>query len=159
LPKMPTREEYNACMVPFMKGQKGKQERQHDMCVGAKICSGKVTSKDEAEKICSAPRLPKWAKQALPEELKTPTCEDRITRAKSNIEVINLKVRAGEAEEVKGAAAQVMDDIFHCLPEPAVVEMVTDAMEQFHDLSKRFYFKGEGKEVQSKLELIKEVLP
>jgi len=142
-----------------MKGQKTKQERQHDMCIGAKICSGKAATEGEAEKICSVPRLPKWAKQALVEEEKTPGCDDRIARVKSNIEAITLKVRAGEAEEVKPAAAQVMNDIFNCMPEPAVVEMVNDAMGQFHELSKRFYFKGEGKELQSKLDLIREVLP
>ncbi len=56
------RQEYNVCMKPYMSG-KGftKEQRQQKMCIGAKICSGKATTEEEAAQICaSAP--PKEAK-------------------------------------------------------------------------------------------------
>jgi hypothetical protein len=56
------RKEYNQCMVPYMKGSKPKEQRQLDMCVGAKICSGKAGTEDEAKIICSLPKEPKPVK-------------------------------------------------------------------------------------------------
>jgi hypothetical protein len=50
------RKQYNQCMVPFMKGSKPKEQRQFDMCVGAKICSGKAGTEEEAISICSLPK-------------------------------------------------------------------------------------------------------
>jgi len=38
---------------------KTKEERQHDMCIGAKLCSGKAETKEKAEHLCSLPREPK----------------------------------------------------------------------------------------------------
>lgn len=155
---MASREEYNNCMRPYMTGTKTKKERQHDMCVGAKICSGKAKTKEEAEKICSAPTLPKWAKRLLPKEEKPISCEDRLIRARDNLETIVTSVKSGAAEEVKVEAAQTIDDIHKCLPEPAIVEMVDEAMGDFAQLAKGYYFKGEGKDLQNKLNTIKEVL-
>jgi hypothetical protein len=56
------RKQYNQCMVPYMKGSKTKEQRQFDMCVGAKICSGKAKNEDEAISICSLPKEPKPVK-------------------------------------------------------------------------------------------------
>lgn len=56
------RKEYNQCMVPYMKGSKTKEQRQFDMCVGAKICSGKAGTKEEVIGICSLPKEPKPVK-------------------------------------------------------------------------------------------------
>jgi len=56
------RKEYNQCMVPFMRGSKPKEQRQFDMCVGAKICSGKAGNEEEAKSICLLPKEPKATK-------------------------------------------------------------------------------------------------
>ena len=56
------RKQYNQCMVPFMKGSKVKEQRQFDMCVGAKLCSGKAETEEEAKAICSLPKEPKPVK-------------------------------------------------------------------------------------------------
>lgn len=50
---MATREEYNACMRPFISG-KGipKEERRSRFCVGAKLCAGKATSEAQAAEMC-----------------------------------------------------------------------------------------------------------
>ena len=48
------REVYNSCMSPYMKGPgKSKEERHHDMCIGAKLCSQKAQTEEEAEKLCA----------------------------------------------------------------------------------------------------------
>ena len=54
------REEYNACMVPFMKG--GGPDRKVRFCIGAKLCSGKSKSEEEAKHLCSLPKEPKPTK-------------------------------------------------------------------------------------------------
>lgn len=59
---MATRAEYTECMRPFITGTgKTKEERQLGFCTGAKICSGKAASVEEAEKICreQPPKEPK----------------------------------------------------------------------------------------------------
>lgn len=44
------REAYNNCMKPYMQGS--GEDKKLDFCVGAKICSGKAASEDEARQIC-----------------------------------------------------------------------------------------------------------
>ena len=46
------RTEYNKCMSPWMKGSKSKEERKASMCVGAKLCTGKASTEEEAKQIC-----------------------------------------------------------------------------------------------------------
>ena len=77
---MGNREEYNTCMRPYMTGSKPKEQRKLDFCVGAKVCSGKAKTEEEAKAICSIPKLPKWAKEILPKE-EPITCQLRDKRA------------------------------------------------------------------------------
>ena len=54
--------EYTECMKPHMSGEgKTKEERQRAMCIGAKLCTGKASNKEEANKICESlpPKQPK----------------------------------------------------------------------------------------------------
>ena len=53
------RAEYNRCMAPHMRGQKSKEQRQMDTCIGAKLCTSKAKTPEEAKGICSLPRPPK----------------------------------------------------------------------------------------------------
>lgn len=63
---MASRAEYNKCMIPFLKDGKTKEQHRMDFCVGAKICSGKSKSKEEAAQVCqislSQPKEPKSRK-------------------------------------------------------------------------------------------------
>ena len=53
------REQYNECMKPYISGKKAKEERKLDFCIGAKVCSGKAKSEEEARHIClTAPKAP-----------------------------------------------------------------------------------------------------
>lgn len=52
------RKKYNECMIPYMKGSKPREERRFDMCVGAKLCSGKAQTEQEAINVCSLPKEP-----------------------------------------------------------------------------------------------------
>lgn len=67
------RQKYNACMRPFITGSKPKEQRKLDFCVGAKICSGKAKSKEEAEKLCSLPKEPREPK--IKRKQSPQTCE------------------------------------------------------------------------------------
>jgi len=54
------REAYNACMRPYITGKgKSKEDRKADFCVGAKICSGKASSEDEARQLCDVAKAEK----------------------------------------------------------------------------------------------------
>lgn len=45
---------YNNCMKPYMTGKGlSKEERQQNICVGAKICSGKASNKEDAARLCA----------------------------------------------------------------------------------------------------------
>jgi len=147
---------YNQCMVPHMQGQKSKEQRQHDMCVGAKLCTGKVATREEAEQICSMPKLPKWAKAALP-EVEDCSCPEKMKRTLDHLDLIALKVHEGEAGEAKGLAALVLNDAISCRPE-LVPGLIDETMAQVNSLGKRFYLKGESREVENQLKMIKEVL-
>lgn len=149
---------YNECMKPHMTGSKTKQQRQHDMCVGAKLCSGKATSTEEAEAICNQPKLPKWAKSLVPKGEEDITCQERKKRSLEAIEVINLKVRSGEAEEVIDIGARVLNDLIACKTDSSVFSLANEAMTDLHDLSKRHYLKGEAKDLENKLNLCREVI-
>ncbi len=48
---MSKREDYTTCMVPFMKG--GGPDRKQRFCIGAKICSQKANTEEEAVKLCA----------------------------------------------------------------------------------------------------------
>lgn len=53
---MANREEYNICMRPYMTGSKPKEQRKLDFCVGAKICSSRAETREEAETLCGQPK-------------------------------------------------------------------------------------------------------
>lgn len=63
---MATRTEYNQCMRPYITGSgKSKEQRKLDFCVGAKICSGKSSSREEAVQLCSLPKESKTSKKSV----------------------------------------------------------------------------------------------
>jgi len=54
------RQEYNDCMSPHMKGTGlTKEQRQKKMCIGAKLCTGKAKTEQEAIALCNIPKEPK----------------------------------------------------------------------------------------------------
>ena len=153
-------EEYRACMADGLRGKTGlsKKEREQLFCTQSRLCSGKAQSEEEARRMCSMPKLPKWAKDALPPGDEALSCKERVDRVKSDLDVINLKVKVGEASEVRGLAARVLNDVFSCRGGDDVFILTQEAMEDVNDLSKRFYLKGEAKDIQSKVNTLLEVL-
>ena len=54
------RVKYNTCLADGMRGKKfTAEERKLEFCTLAKLCSGKVGSREEAIAICSQPKEPK----------------------------------------------------------------------------------------------------
>jgi hypothetical protein len=154
---MATREEYNACMRPFITGKgKSKDERKRSFCEGAKICAGKAQTREEAAELC-AKSVPKWAKQALPKEKETLTCPLRMDRVRQTIDAIALGLKSGDTEDILPASAQLLNDLTEC-GTPEAVELASVAAHEVKSLSKRFYLKGEAKDVINQLEILKELL-
>lgn len=62
-------EDYRACMSQGLRGKKGlsKEERKRLFCEESRLCSGKASSREEAEQICkvsmSQPKEPKARKR------------------------------------------------------------------------------------------------
>lgn len=153
------REAYNSCMKPFMSGTgKTKQERQQSMCIGAKMCTGKAKNQEEAARMCAIPKVPKWAKSAE-KEIKgdSASCEERTDQLREMIESMALKVREGQAEEVKGMAGKVVA-ICHSCQSDEVFAKAVDAMSEVHELGSRHYLKGEAKDAMRKMEDLKEAV-
>jgi glutaredoxin len=58
------RASYNQCVASALKGQKfTKEERKREFCIASKTCSGKASSREEANQMCelsaSQPKAPK----------------------------------------------------------------------------------------------------
>jgi len=153
---MANREEYNACMRPFITGSKPKEQRKRDFCVGAKICSGKAQTEEEAADLC-AKALPKWAQKALPKEEENLSCDMRIERVRKNIEGFELGLKSGDIVEMKPVFAQFLDDISKCRPGP-IKELAEVIAGDMRELSKRYYLKGEARDVINQMSALKELL-
>lgn len=75
--KMATRTEFNACMKPYMTG--GGPERKERFCTGAKICSGKAKTEEEARRLCAeAATNPKEPKKPKARRTKTANCQKEM---------------------------------------------------------------------------------
>jgi len=153
---MATREQYNACMRPYITGSKPKEERKRAFCVGAKICSGKARTEEEADQLC-AKAVPKWAKQALPKEEEKLPCPVRMGRVRETIDTIILGLKSGDTKEILPESAQVLNDVTEC-GTPETVELAGVAAHEVKGLSSRFYLKGEARDVINQLEVLKELL-
>ena len=154
---MATREEYNACMRPYITGKgKSKEERQRSFCIGAKVCSGKAQSEEQGADLC-AKSVPKWAKQALPKEEEKLPCPMRMGRVRQTIDAIALGLKSGDTEDILPASAQLLNDLTEC-GTPEAVELASVAAHDAKGLSKRFYLKGEAKDVINQLEVLKELV-
>lgn len=146
------REKYNACMSPFIRGKdKTKEERQMGFCVGAKLCSGKAKTEEEARAICNAPHLPKWAAEKKEEE--TLTCPQRIDRSLKNILEVRDMIKSGETGKVKDSLAIILQDVHACAPEE-VVRLANDTLNDVKKISGDFFFKGEGREMVKDLDML-----
>jgi hypothetical protein len=145
---------YNACIGDAMRGRKlTREQREAAFCVASKVCSGKAKSEDEAAKICALPK----GKAVKPGEPQL-SCAERMARVKSNLGVIELKVKSGEAEEVVDLAKQTLGDVKTCVTEPGTIELFDEAMGLVRDLGSRFYLKGEIRGAKSKIDILKELV-
>jgi hypothetical protein len=66
-------EEYRSCMTEGLKGKSGlsKQERQLLFCTQSKVCSGKASTREQAEEICRIPKPPKAPKSRIDKKPKS----------------------------------------------------------------------------------------
>jgi len=148
---------YNSCMSPYIKGkEKTKEERRADFCIGAKVCSGKAKSPEEAKVLCNQPRLPKWAAGKEPEAEKL-TCPQRMERTlKTLIEVKDL-IKAGQTDKIKEPMVVMLQDIHACAPEE-IKHLANDTLNDVKKTAGEFYFKGEGREMVKDLATLEALL-
>ena len=87
---MGKREEYTTCMTPYMKG--GGEGRKERFCVGAKLCSKKAQTEEEAKRLCAeAAANPKPPKTKRPKKVCTLKDLEAITTCVvENIDVSTL---------------------------------------------------------------------
>ncbi|MDD5220289.1 MAG: hypothetical protein PHV11_06970 [Candidatus Bipolaricaulis sp.] len=150
------REKYNACMSPYIRGkEKTKEERRLGFCIGAKVCSGKAKTEEEARTLCNAPRLPKWAAEKQGEE--NLTCPQRIDRSLKTILEVRDMIKSGETSKVKDSLAVILQDVHACAPEE-VVRLANDALNDVKKTSADYYFAGEGREMIKDLDMLSGLL-
>jgi len=152
------RAKYNACIGQSLAGKKmTRAQRKLEFCISAKLCSGKVKSRPEAERICMAPKTTKVGKG----EVKEPelSCTARNERAFSNMDTIIAKMKVGETEGLDATVKSILTDIQHCRA-PEIQALAADALGKVHEIAKsqRFYLKGEFKEIAKELGLLRAAL-
>lgn len=103
------RAQYNICMAPHISGQHA--DRKLDFCVGAKLCSGKIASLPEAEKICreQPPKEPKLRKGRGLGKTCAPQSLDAITNCLTTHIQINPTTTAAEMNR------QLRDSLALCM--------------------------------------------
>ena len=103
------RQKYNTCMVPYMKGQGlSKEERQLRFCVGAKLCSGKTSDEEEAQRICLIPKPEKPPKTSNKKEA---SCEDSCLHlAHCMVDKINMD----QASNVNSIETAMINAMIEC---------------------------------------------
>lgn len=96
-------------MVPWMRGEGlTREERNHKMCIGAKICSGKAENEKEAEAICSIPKPPKERKKRAE---KTNTCvDDVINLAHCMVDNIDMN----QASNINSIEPAIINSMLKC---------------------------------------------
>lgn len=131
------RKAYNECMRPYITGSKPKEERKRDFCVGAKICSGKAQTREEALTLCAMPKGDNLS------------CKERIARVHKTIDAITLRLKAGDIKEMVPACTQILSDVTKCRP-GEVADLASVAVKEIK--------KGDSKDAQTKLEALKALL-
>lgn len=106
------RAQYNACLRPHITGQKTKEQRKLDFCIGAKLCSSKAKTREEAMAVCSLPKEPKEPKVTRARREKPPiSCkEDMILLSQCMADKIDMNL-AGNPLTVKTA---LVDALLKC---------------------------------------------
>lgn len=165
------RQEYNACMSPYITGKKPVEQRRLDFCIGAKVCSGKSSTPEEAKKIClsTPPKEPKARKSRKRPEGCPPcppcngekppvaenlSCPQRQTRVINTIEGIIDKAKAGDATGALSDGDLVLKDVAACHPEEAVI-LAREARDFLKQLGKDYYFKSEIQELKDHYNTLK----
>jgi len=82
------RQQYNDCMRPYISGSGlTKEERRLRFCIGAKLCSGKAKTEEEAKSVCLIARekKPKVKTTAIKDTDNVENCEKEILKLASCI--------------------------------------------------------------------------
>jgi hypothetical protein len=103
------RKQYNQCIAPYMRGSKPKEQRQFDMCVGAKICSGKAGTEEEARGICSLPKEPKPIKTG--QIKRGQSCEKDVAKL---AQCIVSKIDMNLASNINSIELAIMNALMEC---------------------------------------------
>jgi len=90
---------------------KTKEERRHDMCIGAKLCSSKSKTREEAEYLCSLPKEPQPPKEKR--DKGGNGCEKEVLRlARCIVEKIDMD-QASNINSIEMALVNAMIEC-HC---------------------------------------------
>jgi len=151
---------FNSCMRPYMGGKgKSKEERRMNMCIGAKLCTGKAKTEEEALKICNKPKLPKWAKEGKKEEEENLTCPQRDERLRATITETKDTMKSGQTDDLKPLLARSLKDIHTChADDDDIVKLADDTFSNVKEVTKGYFFKGEAREVYNDLDLLLKTL-
>lgn len=114
---MGKREDYTKCMRPYITGSKPKEQRRLDFCVGAKICSGRASSREEAERLCvESAKTPKPVSNKLVRKGKKPqSCEKQVLKV---TECMVSKIDMNLAGNINSVGAAIANAMMECVCPP-----------------------------------------
>jgi len=106
-----SRQEYNTCISKGLRGKTlGKEERQQEFCIVAKLCSGKAKDRAEAKMICSQPKQPKPSKNPRPGKKGINCEEDMLKIAECLVDHIDMNM----ASNINSIGPAVANALIEC---------------------------------------------
>ncbi len=105
---------YNKCMSPHMKG--GGPDRKLRFCVGAKLCSGKFKTEEEAKKACLVPKEPKPAKALKGKKGAGQSCEKSVQKAAECVvsRLVDNGIYKDQALNINSVGVAITNALMEC---------------------------------------------
>ncbi len=113
------RKQYNSCMIPHMKG--GGPDRKLRFCIGAKLCSGKSKTEEDAKEVCLLPKEPKPARASKGKRSTGQSCEKSVlTLAECVVTLLTENATyKNQALNINSVGAAVTNALMECQCPPA----------------------------------------
>ena len=105
---------YNKCMSPHMKG--GGEDRKLRFCIGAKLCSGKAKSEEEARKACLVPKEPKPAKAFKGKRSTGQSCEKSALKVAECVvsRLVDNEIYRDQALNINSVGTAIANAMMEC---------------------------------------------
>lgn len=108
------RSAYNKCMIPWMKG--GGENRKLRFCIGAKLCSSKSKTEEEAREVCLLPKEPKPARAFKGKRSTGQSCEKSALKVAECVvsRLVDNGVYRDQALNINSVGTAIANALLEC---------------------------------------------